>query len=166
MRWALQGAVGLTLTACVPERQPGNVQERDRQAAKTAPDEPIVQSTVSKPAKTTEGIPAGAADGLLAGILQGERLDLPFPLNRGVFSVRDGCLSVTVSGAAYTPIVYSWPRRTPTGFRINERSFDLGREYVLGGGPVTPSHPNILVLDAVRERCETSYYAVADISSD
>jgi hypothetical protein len=158
--------LGLTLTACTPEPQSHNVQERNPQAVGAIPRERTVQGTSVEPVKRAEEMPITSDGDLLVGILEGENLDLPFPLNRGVFSVRNGCLLVTVSGKAYTPILYSWPKRTPTGFRINERSFDLGREYMLGGGPVTRSHPNIVVPDAVRQRCETSYYAVADISLD
>jgi hypothetical protein len=130
------------------------------------PTEPIMQETPAEPMTTAQKTGAGSGGDLLAGILQGERLELPFARNRGVFSIRGECLVVTVGGEEYTPVLSSVAKRTPAGFRLNAGSFDLNREYVLEGGPVSSSQQGVVVPDAVRKRCKTSYYGVGGISLD
>jgi hypothetical protein len=83
------------------------------------PTEPIVQETPAEPMTTAEKTGTGSSGGLLAGILQGERLDLPFARNRGVFSIVNDCLVVTVGGEEYTPILSSAAKRTLAGFSLN-----------------------------------------------
>jgi hypothetical protein len=130
------------------------------------PTEPIVPETPAEPKTTVEKSGAGSSSGLLACILQGERLELPFARNRGAFSIRDDCLVVTVGGEEYTPILSSAAKRTLAGFSLNAGSFELNREYVLDGGPVSTTQQGVSVPDAVRKRCRTSYYGVGGISSD
>jgi hypothetical protein len=167
VRWALHViVVGLTLTACGSERQPQNVQDRDPQRVEATPTEPIVQETPGEPMTAAEKTGTGSSGKLLAGILQGERLELPFARNRGVFSIRDDCLIVTVAGEDYTPVLSSAAKRTRAGFSLNAGSFELNREYVLEGGPVSSSQPGVVVPDAVRKRCKTAYYGIGDMSLD
>jgi hypothetical protein len=158
--------MGLTLTACGLERQPQEVQDRDPQRVETAPPERIVQEAPGEPMTTAEKIGSGDSGNLLAGILQGERLDLPFARNGGVFRILNDCLVVTVGGEDYTPILSSVARRTPGGFSLNAGSFELNQEYVLDGGPVSSSQQGVVVPDAVRKRCKTSYYGVGGIGTD
>ena len=108
----------------------------------------------------------GSSGDLLAGILQGERLDLPFARNHGVFSILNDCLVVTVGGEDYAPVLPSAARRTPAGFSLDAGLFELNREYVLEGGPVSSSQQGVVVPDAVKRRCKTSYYGVGSISLD
>jgi hypothetical protein len=115
---------------------------------------------------TAEKTGIGSGGDLLAGILQGERLDLPFARNGGVFRVLNDCLVVTVGGEDYTPILSSVAKRTLAGFSLNAGSFELNREYVLEGGPVSSSQQGVVVPDAVRKRCKTSYYGVGSIHFD
>jgi hypothetical protein len=166
-RWALHvSVVGLTLTACGPERQPQNEQERHPQLEEATPTEPIVKETPSEPMTAAEKTGTGSSGDLLAGILQGERLELPFARNRGAFSILNNCLVVTVSGEDYTPILSSVARRTPAGFSLSAGSFELNREYILEGGPVSSSQQGVVVPDAVKKGCKTSYYGIGGIESE
>jgi hypothetical protein len=116
--------------------------------------------------KSAQKTETDSSGDLLAGILQGERLELPFARNRGVFSILNDCLVVTVGGQDYTPVFSSVAKRTPTGFRLNAGLFELNREYVLEGGPVSSSQQGVVVPDALKRRCKTSYYGVGGISLD